>query len=296
MTQGAYATPLTKTIVFRTSIMERRSSLWLAGLAILIASAAPRIDPVELIRQGNAAFSRGDFPGALAFYNRAESRVQDPGLVAFNKASAFYHTGNFRAAELLYRASLSDAEGVRRVRLLYSLANCLVQQAGDRDTKRLREAIGFYEQSISEENDPEEMANARHNLELAKLLLIKAQQQADKNPPDQPPDRDPDVDPPPKKGSNDIPEGTDPGPGIKKNGGDKIPSKVAPGEQTQRTNEPPAPGQGNLPPIPDTQDPVTLTPEDAAAHLQQATVRILQERQKHKQTSLKKPAPGAKDW
>jgi hypothetical protein len=276
--------------------MKNLISLWLVGLAILIASAAPRIDPAELIRQGNAAFSHGDFAGALTFYNRAEPRTQDPGLVAFNKASALYHTGNFRAAELLYRASLSDAEGARRVHLLYGLANCLVQQAGDRDAKRLREAIGLYELSLSEETDPEDMANARHNLELAKLLLIKAQLQGTKNPPDQPPDKDPDIDPPPKKGSADIPEGTDPGPGIKKNGGEKAPTKLSPGEQPQRTNEPPAPGQGNLPPIPDTQDPVSLTPEDAAAHLQQATVRILQEKQKHKQTSLKKPAPGAKDW
>jgi tetratricopeptide (TPR) repeat protein len=276
--------------------MKHQAKTSLLILAILIVSAGPVVDETDLIREGNAAFGRGEYQGALAFYNRAESRALDPGLIAFNKASALYHLGNYRGAELLYRASLSDGEGVRRIHLLYGLANCLVRQAGDRDAKLLKEAITLYEQCINEANDPDWLANAHHNLELAKLFLVKAQMKAEGEPPDQPPDRDPEIDPPTKRGMDDIPEGSDPSGGVRKNGAERIPAKPGPGNENQRSNEPPAPGQGNLPPIPDTQDPVSLTPEDASSHLQQATVRILQERQKHKQMSLKKPAPGAKDW
>jgi tetratricopeptide (TPR) repeat protein len=276
--------------------MKHLHPLLITGLAILLVSAAPVVDVFDLIRQGNESFNRGDYQAALVFYTRAEPRSEDPGLIAFNKASALYHLGTYRGAELLYRASLSDAEGVRRTQVLYGLANCLVQQAGDRDVKLLRDAISIYDQCMNDEQDSEWTANARHNVELAKLLLTQAQARAERNPPDQAPDKDPEVDPPTKKNSNDIPEGADPGSGIKKNGGDRIPMKPGSGNENQRSNEPPAPGQGNLPPIPDTQDPVSLTPEDAANHLQQATVRILHERQKHKQMSIKKPAPSAKDW
>src|SRR5258708_39798221 len=95
----------------------------LSPLVILAASAAPVMDPVEFLRLGNAAYTRRDYAGAVELYNRAEILATDPGLVAFNKAAAFYHLGNSRAAEVLYRASLSDAEGPRRIHLVYGLAN-----------------------------------------------------------------------------------------------------------------------------------------------------------------------------
>jgi tetratricopeptide (TPR) repeat protein len=266
----------------------------LSPLVILVASAAPVMDPVELLRLGNAAYTRKDYAGAVELYNKAEIRATDPGLVAFNKAAAFYHLGNFRAAELLYRASLSDAEGLRRFHLVYGLANCLVQQAADRDAKGLKEAIDLFEQCISQ-GDSDLAGDARHNLELAKMLLLRAQTRHVKDPEDQDPDHGPQSDPPDKNGPK-LDGTPDPGPGMPKNGGEELPKQPNSSHQAQAAKEPPAPGKGNLPPIPDTQDPVAMTPEDAAAHLNQATSRILQERQKHKHMGLKKPTPGAKDW
>ncbi|MFL5244194.1 MAG: tetratricopeptide repeat protein [Gemmataceae bacterium] len=262
--------------------------------AVAVASAAPVTDPVELLRLGNAAFARGDYAAAVNFYTKAEVRTTDPGLVALNKASALYHLGNYRAAELLYRASLSDAEEPRRLRSLYSLANCLVQQAADRYAKSLKEAIDLYQQCLSQ-SDTDLADDARHNLELAKMLLLRAQTKHEKDPDEKDPDHDPQTNPPAKSGAKQ--DGTpDPGPGDSKNGGQELPGHPNLGHQTPTSKEQPSPGKGNLPPIPDTQDPVAMTHEDAAAHLEQATTRILQERQKHKHMSFKKPAPGVKDW
>src|SRR5438128_6709369 len=108
--------------------------------------AAISLDQAEdLVRRGNTAFAGADFATAIDFYSRAEESVTDPGLVAFNKAAALYHLGRYREAELYYRYGRDEATGLRRARLLYSLGNCLLQQAQDRDTRRLKEAMSFYE-------------------------------------------------------------------------------------------------------------------------------------------------------
>jgi hypothetical protein len=48
--------------------------------------------------------------------------------------------------------------------------------------------------------------------------------------------------------------------------------------------------------IPDTQDVVPMSPEQAARHLRQATERVLQERRGHQQKSLKPPTGKVRDW
>ena len=76
----------------------------------------------------------------------AEEWTTDPGLVAFNKAAALYRLGRFREAELHYRRCREDAVGARRAKLLYDLANCLVQRAGEHDAEALAEAIHLYDE------------------------------------------------------------------------------------------------------------------------------------------------------
>jgi len=67
-------------------------------LVVLLLGAAPDANPDELGRQGNAAFERQDFRAALDFYTRAEERIINPGLVAYNKGVALYKLGDFHAA------------------------------------------------------------------------------------------------------------------------------------------------------------------------------------------------------
>ena len=117
---------------------------FLALLAGLGAVLPPQ--PLQWVRQGNAAFARGEFLEAADLYAQAEERIPDPGLAAFNEATAFYQLGRYREAELYYRRCREDAEGPRLARLLFNLANCLVQQGQGSNAARLREAIGLYQQ------------------------------------------------------------------------------------------------------------------------------------------------------
>src|SRR5262249_7461114 len=90
-----------------------------ALLSLLLASAAPAATaPRPLLREGDAAFARGDHARAADLYEQAEVRASDPERVAFHLASAKYHLAEaedspsspaLREAEQLYRCCLGPA-------------------------------------------------------------------------------------------------------------------------------------------------------------------------------------------
>jgi Ca-activated chloride channel homolog len=252
----------------------------------------------DFIRRGNAAFAGGDFAAAVDSYRRAEEGATDPGLVAFNEATALYHLGQYREAELHYRCARGDATGLRLARLLYNLGNCLLQQAQDRDTRRLKEAVSCYELCLQQEAaDASLVANARHNLELARLLWLKAKsrkQGGDPNASEQ--DNDNEV---PKNPNDDGSGGDLARPTMLDARG--RPQALAgaqpdPGAIPAGTEQTPPPGKGNLPTLPDTDELLPLASEDAAEHLMQAAARILRERQEHLRQIVPTLPSSVKNW
>jgi len=252
----------------------------------------------ESVRRGNTAFSHADYAAALDFYNRAEESATDPGLVAFNKAAALYRQGRFREAELQFRYGREDATGPRLARLLYGLGNCILQQAQDRDARRLKEAMSFYELCLQQQAaDAALIADVRHNLELARLLWLKAKARKDSGEPDNPE----------QNSENDLPKNrTD------SDGGDERaragmldqrgrPEPLAgnqgnPAASAAGTEQTPPPGKGNLPTLPDTEELAPLSAEDAAEHLKQATARLLREREEYLRQTVPVVSSNVKDW
>jgi tetratricopeptide (TPR) repeat protein len=277
---------------------KRHCGLWLVPLALALVSGAPRGDPQHLVRQGNAAYARGDYETAQAYYTQAEDRITDPGLVAFNQAAALYRQGRFREAAAYYRRCREDAAGPRLPCVLYNLGNCLLQQANGQSAEALREAIGLYQECLSLAGaDPALRADARHNLELAKLLLLRVPAPASQTNPDGPEPEDPrprpedSWDDPLRRDRRGQPAWRDPR-------GDPL-TQAEPGDLRHgpagKAKQPP-PGAGNLPPIPDEDELVWLSPEDAAAHVQQAAARIARERREHHQRSVVPAPPQVKNW
>src|SRR5262245_43565913 len=97
-----------------------RTWVCLSPLALTLVSAAPGPDVEDLVRQGNEAFAQKDYAAAVKFYEQAEERTPDPGLVAFNKAAALFRLERYREAELSYQRCLEDGEApeTRRARAL----------------------------------------------------------------------------------------------------------------------------------------------------------------------------------
>lgn len=265
-----------------------RSSLrlyWLVPLTALLLAATPELTPEDYVRQGNAAFERADYEEAVKLYNHAEERITNPGLVAYNKATALYHLRDFRGAEVHYRRCLEDATDGRRAAMLYNLGNCLLQESRGDNADQLKKAMACYDLCMKQEGAPDQVrADARHNLELAKLLWFKARQNRPNKEPGTNPDEPKEPPPDPKKPTEEkkTPSGNpDPGP----NENPMAKGQPQPDPHDQRTplptKEAPPPGSGNLPPIPDKGELPPMSPEDAAAHLQRAAERILRERRQH---------------
>jgi tetratricopeptide (TPR) repeat protein len=282
--------------------MSRARTPCALGLALALLGAAPAADPEALLREGNAAFARGDFARAAALFERAEVRATDPGLVAFNLAAAKYRIaeadGSPQAlleAEQAYRCC-TEPGAPRRAAALYGLGNCLLLKAGDRDAATLKAAIESYDRCLREAGPDEALAaDVRYNRERARLALQQLLAQSGRPKEDRPSGEDDNPDRPdrqPLQNPNgdlgpDGQGGTQAGPATVKPG---------PGQNPVQSEERPPGGQGTLPPVPDRADPAPLSPQDAATHLEQATRRILEERQAHRRGNVRPPAPTVRDW
>jgi tetratricopeptide (TPR) repeat protein len=291
---------------------EGKRDLGLRLRAVLVTSATLSLlaaSPVESVRQGNAAFERGDFAVALRHYQQAEALASDPGLVAYNMAAAHYALQQYSAAEQCYRRALEDADGPRRVRALYGLGNALARQGQERRgraaVQRLLAAKKALTACIAEEpNLAEEartvcgatIADARFNLRLVEELLERKRAEAQADPPGA--DEGSGTD-----SSNDRGSDRDPRTGDSKNGPEKKGTSDSKGpqqpgaagaEKPQPGSQPP-PGKGDLPPLLGDPNAPPLDSGDARAHLQAALDRIRHERAQHTA-----PPPGAathvKDW
>lgn len=256
-----------------------------ASLSLLVCS------PDSQVRRGTAAFLRGQYAEALAYYQQAEERATDPGLVAFNKAVTLYRLGQYQEAELHFVRCREDAAGLRRARVLFGLGNTLLRWSAGRDVRLLDQAITCYSELLSDHCPDSLETHARHNLELARMLRCEAamsgvqqrEGEHDSNNSGRPASRSQE-----KTGrdSDADPTGT---------AAEQLPG-MAESETTVSTEHSPPPGQGNLPVLPDTEELVDLTRDDAARLLRRETERIAQDRRKHREKLLITPSRIVKDW
>jgi tetratricopeptide (TPR) repeat protein len=285
----------------RVPSCSSRMKLVLAFTVVVVSlpllGGAPAFNAVDLVRQANAAFGDEQFERALELYEQAEVMATDPGLVSFNKAAALFRLGRYHEAETQYLLSRHDAEGERLPRVLYDLGNTLVKESRDRDAKLLNRAIAFYEDCLRQEIAPAElMENARHNLKLAKVLLKKAK---NAKTPNHPNEQNP-------ENRSQRPEEAGNGFGDPRIGSEFLDPRnagrgarqVRPGDANESgvSGQSKEGGMGNLPPIPDQEKLVPLSPEDTAAYLKKTAERILDERRKFHLMSVPRSSQSIKDW
>jgi tetratricopeptide (TPR) repeat protein len=252
----------------------------------------------ELVRRGNAAYERRDYDTAEAAYTEAESRITDPGLAAFNKAAALYQKGLYREAELHYRCCLEDAEGPRRLHAWYGLGTALLQQGRERGADVLREAIRCYEECLRQPGVAPDLADdARHNLELAKLLLPLVPPKATEKPNDRPEEQHEKPKPPERQETPDQAGRQQFGKGKADMGAEKKRIGREQSKDAEKGDEG-TPGAGTeLPPVPDQEDFAQMSREDAQEHLRRAALRILSEQRAHqKQRRMRGTDENGLDW
>jgi tetratricopeptide (TPR) repeat protein len=283
-----------------------KRSLGLLTLLVLVAgSAAPADDPDALVRAGYDAYAHGDFAKAVECFQKASERTTDPPLVAFNLASARYRlalksaegrAANLREAEQLFLCCL-DKSDPRRLTALNGLGACLLRQALDGDDSRAQRAVECLSDCLEQAEDAELIADARHNLALARLIVAQTTRQQDAASRDNPPNPDEDKTHPTRPKDRTRP--SDGGRGLK---GEKVPVKGEAGTKTVEgqvdtahsgTEKTEGKDSGSRPRTgPDGQSPYIAD----AQHLDEALERIREQQRKAKTASAGTPAAGVKDW
>jgi len=267
--------------------------LLLLAIPILIAGTRPE----DALRRGNMAYEHGDYESAVRAYAEAESTITDPGLAAFNRAAALYQKGMFRDSEHAFRCTLEDAVGQRRTFALYGLGSALVQQGRERGAEVLRDAIRSYEACIQRDDINADLADdARHNIELAKMLLATIPPKLSDKPDKRPDEKEENPKPPqprttPESGEEPV------GKGKADSRGEKQRVRKDQAKDAQQTDEG-APGAGReLPPVPDQEDLAPMSPEDAQEHLKRAAARVMSEQRAHqKQKRSRGGNENGLDW
>jgi Ca-activated chloride channel family protein len=278
-----------------SALSGKTQAALLALLAVLNVSAADPPEVESLIRRGNEAFAQQQYDAAVRFYEQAEVLTPDPGLVSFNKAAAYSRLEKFKEAIDCCRRCLEDdrAPSARRARANFDLGNALMRDAGNH-APLLAQAVQAYRACLQQPDLAGDLrADARHNLELAQLLWLKARNEK-KTPDDAESNKDPPQTSPLAKDTLD-----------KKTPGasDAVyqPVDSAKGSHAKKSAEVPS-GQesknlrsGSIVVLPDEEPIVPLPPGDALATLDSHAQRIAEQRRRQRN-----PAGSgilnAKDW
>jgi hypothetical protein len=275
--------------------------MMLLGVAL---AASPTQD---LVRLGNDAFEARNYADAVELYRRAEVDTTDPGLVAYNMATAYYQmalaakssgASLFQQAESHYRCASEGDGGMRRRRALFGLGNSLMQGRSD-EIRAVKEAIACYEELLKVPDLEEPMAgDVRHNLTLAKATLqrLQAKAETEKPPgvdnPDDPGNRskDPDEDPDRKQGE----PGTAQGP-KKERPTQKDGTQAKDGKDATKTDERQA-GAGKEKPLDDNSTSPPLSAAKADEDLDAAVRAILKQQTEMRLRSRREVEGPLKDW
>lgn len=266
---------------------------------LLLVAAGPGAED-DLIRAANAAFLRGDTEVADTLYAQAEERTGDPGLVAFNRAAVLFQRGEFREAELHYGRVLDDkaCPPERAARAWFNRGTCLLRRGGS--PAIYRGAVACFDHCLESPAADEPLkADARHNLELAKLLWVEANKVAPKK--ETPNDPPPDVEPPPSKtGDKEDTGGTDKvDPKGGQTGSQAQPQTVQAAAPKTAPTPTDAKVEGNnstLPVLKDETPQRQLSQDDAREYLRRTEARLRRERERMNEVLRGPDRPGVRDW
>jgi tetratricopeptide (TPR) repeat protein len=152
------------------------------GLLLLLLGlwvGALTYDPA---RAADEAYRRGDYAVAVEKYAEAAAESPDPERLAFNQAAALYRLRHFGNADQCYQSAGEHGADPRPAQADYDRGNCAFQEActggGSPDQGLLAQAAEHYRNCLRREQNTTGagslFADARHNLELAKLLQAPA--------------------------------------------------------------------------------------------------------------------------
>ena len=289
--------------------MTRRLGLLCLGVLALGLRASPDNAAVEdPLRRGNAAFEAGNYSTAADLYDKAEVARDRPGpgglQPGHSPLSPRPGRGGHNPAPQAAadgRTGLPLQRGRRGraapSRALFGLANCLLQGRGD-EVAATRAAIRYYRGLLSGGHLEASLTDdARHNLELAKLLWLKARAKKDASPEKDRNENQPNDSSQQQQGDDrERMQGADPGTDPMAHGAGRQQIQSGDGQDATPTQRPTPGAGGDLPPTEDDGKPTQLTPEETRENLANAIEAINRDRRTQRLRSRRPVAGPVKDW
>ena len=157
----------------------RRTAIVLAvGLALAALSLWLTRAGVDSTHAAQDAFQRGDYAAAVRAYQAAAESCQDLHALAGNQAAALYRLDRYSDADGRYQLAASSSDELESAKAAYCRGNCAVRQACPAESAPhmalLDQAAEHFRKCLSNDGTcgEEVFADARHNLELTKLLKL----------------------------------------------------------------------------------------------------------------------------
>jgi Ca-activated chloride channel family protein len=153
------------------------------SIALVILSGVSWADSARsLVARGNRAYERQQYEEALEAYEQAARTRPNTPEVWFNLGNALYQQGDFQAAMSAYeQAAVRSRNKVFEARSKFNEGNAGLRQAM-RDSQTnpaqaiegLRGSVRLYQDALK--LDPS-LADARHNIEVARRLMKKLEEE-----------------------------------------------------------------------------------------------------------------------
>jgi tetratricopeptide (TPR) repeat protein len=158
--------------------MRRISIVLAAGLGLAALSLWLSHNGIDSARDAYAAFQRGDYSEAVRAYQRSAETCHDLQALAANQAAALYRLDLYGDADARYELATAGSDALQSAKAQYDRGNCKLRQTPTAqsfsDTAPLTQAAEQFRACLALEstlgNDEKVFVDARHNLELTKLL------------------------------------------------------------------------------------------------------------------------------
>lgn len=158
----------------------KRSLTFIALIALSMASFSQTA--VKQVRNGNKAYEKKNFKEAEISYRKSLQKDSTYFRGRFNLADALYKQQQYeKAAGIFNDLSQKDIDKKTKAKVYHNLGNSILQNALSSDTispqnkqEKLKQSITAYKNSLR--NQPEDK-ESKYNLEYAKKLLTRIQQQ-----------------------------------------------------------------------------------------------------------------------
>jgi tetratricopeptide (TPR) repeat protein len=255
-------------------------------------SASPPNAATDPLRIGLQLLESGDNERALASLETASQQTDDPGLVAYNRGIALARLGRLREAELQFIRCLDDdaIPTERRAKALYNRGVCLLSRD---DLPAIRTAIDCFSLCRDEAADAVLVADAKHNLEVAKARWQRARLKETQPPSPSEGGYEP---PSPPRTHDSTAEDASANSGANGSAAAKAQPTLQKVDSPAKSTNQMAPGAGTLPVLKDDAVLTPLSPDDTQAYLDQTAKRLARQRLNVERLRGGPDRPGVRDW